>query len=113
MTKITEATLTKEAKEVGVKPSLYIDWARYNNFIFTRNKGDKTIKYNWDGATHSIKGLKVEIHFVNNQYLELQIDKNEDLELVSMRLFPFSEENASMLFVVMIAIIENYIKNTK
>ncbi|MBK5213392.1 MAG: hypothetical protein JJE55_07005 [Flavobacteriaceae bacterium] len=111
MATISKKQLEKEAKAAGIKPELWIAWYQYNNFIFIRNKGDKAINYQWDGASHSIKGIKIEIDFVNNDYLELQIDKDENLELLSMRLFPFSENNASLMFVVMVSVVENYFKN--
>ncbi|QAA81392.1 hypothetical protein EI546_06460 [Aequorivita sp. H23M31] len=111
--KITKETLTKDAKELGIKPELYISWTQYNNFIFTRNKNDKSIQYKWKDNEHSIKGLTVKINFINNEYLSFEIEKNWKEDLLSMRLFPFTENNAAAVYVIMIAAIEQYVKNTK
>jgi len=111
--KISKKTLVKEAKEAGVKPELYINWIRYNNFIFERNNEDKSIQYKWDGSTHFIRGLKLQIHFMNNSYLELKIIAGKDNEIMTLLLFSFSENNASLLYVVMVAVIENFLNNNK
>lgn len=108
--RINHEQFKKEAAEIGWPVNLYKDWTLYNHSIFQMCKKDKSLKYKWNGAEHTIKGLTVQINQYNNEWLEAQVHDGNENTFATFKLKKFDDKQAGGLELMIIMVVENWKK---
>lgn len=77
--------LEKDAQELGIDKLLYQSWYFYNRSLFNVLKEKTRYKLSFRENVTIVNGYNIAINFINNEYLELEV-KKENKVLLMLRL---------------------------